>query len=147
MCSNHVSVHFIRKLLDHFFYFLSWFFVNLFHRSFLCSIAFPEMASDAPSISEWFHGRNVFITGGTGFMGKILIYKLLISCHNIGNIFVLIRKKRDLDPHSRLQQLMQVRFKETLLRFHATGKYSYAKGCISFLGARKGGLLIYCLVF
>ncbi|XP_076548381.1 LOW QUALITY PROTEIN: putative fatty acyl-CoA reductase CG5065 [Osmia lignaria lignaria] len=65
------------------------------------------MASDAPSISEWFHGRNVFITGGTGFMGKILIYKLLISCHNLGNIFVLMRKKRDLDPYSRLQQMIQ----------------------------------------
>lgn len=66
------------------------------------------MASDIPSVSEWFQGRNVFVTGGTGFMGKVLIYKLLVSCHDLGNIFVLIRKKKEVDPQSRLQLMMQV---------------------------------------
>ncbi|CAK9816059.1 Putative fatty acyl-CoA reductase CG5065 [Anthophora quadrimaculata] len=66
------------------------------------------MASkDVASVSEWFHGRNIFVTGGTGFMGKVLIYKLLLSCHNLGNIFVLIRKKKDVDPQTRLQLIMQ----------------------------------------
>ncbi|XP_076643131.1 putative fatty acyl-CoA reductase CG5065 [Halictus rubicundus] len=66
------------------------------------------MASMEPqSISEWFDGRNVFITGGTGYMGKVLIYKLLVSCHNIGKIYVLIRKKKDQDPQTRLVHMMQ----------------------------------------
>ncbi|XP_076754545.1 putative fatty acyl-CoA reductase CG5065 [Xylocopa sonorina] len=65
------------------------------------------MEQEIPSVSEWFHGRNVFVTGGTGFMGKVLIYKLLLSCHNLGNIFVLIRKKKGMDPHTRLQLMTQ----------------------------------------
>ncbi|XP_017888866.1 putative fatty acyl-CoA reductase CG5065 isoform X2 [Ceratina calcarata] len=62
---------------------------------------------DIPSISEWFNHRNVFVTGGTGFMGKVLIYKLLDSCNNLGNVFLLIRKKKGLDPQARLQLILQ----------------------------------------
>ena len=68
---------------------------------------FPEMASETPSVSEWFHGRDVFVTGGTGFMGKVLICKLLVSCHNLGNIFMLVRKKKEVDPQARLQVMVQ----------------------------------------
>ncbi|XP_076277556.1 fatty acyl-CoA reductase 1-like isoform X2 [Lasioglossum baleicum] len=59
------------------------------------------------SISAWFDKKNVFITGGTGYMGKVLIYKLLVSCHNIGKIYVLIRKKKDQDPQTRLVHMIQ----------------------------------------
>ncbi|RLU25754.1 hypothetical protein DMN91_001912 [Ooceraea biroi] len=47
------------------------------------------------SISDWFSNRSVFVTGGTGFMGKILISKLLLSCPNIADIFIVIRKKKE----------------------------------------------------
>lgn len=40
-------------------------------------------------------------------MGKVLIYKLLVSCHNIGKIYVLIRKKKDQDPQTRLVHMVQ----------------------------------------
>lgn len=77
------------------------------------------MASDIPSISEWLQGRNVFITGGSGFMGKVLIYKLLVSCDHLENIFVLIRKKKDVDPQTRLQCMIkeQIRSKENHIPF------------------------------
>ncbi|XP_076163787.1 putative fatty acyl-CoA reductase CG5065 isoform X2 [Ptiloglossa arizonensis] len=65
------------------------------------------MASQNPSISEWFHGRNIFVTGGTGFMGKVLIYKLLVSCEDLGNVFMLVRKKKNVDPQTRLQLIIQ----------------------------------------
>jgi len=41
-------------------------------------------------------------------MGKVLIYKLLLSCPDIGDIFLIIRKKKGYDPHARLQLLLQV---------------------------------------
>lgn len=80
-----------------------------FQGHFVPLTAFLKMASDIPSISEWLQGRNVFITGGSGFMGKVLIYKLLVSCDHLENIFVLIRKKKDVDPQSRLQYMIKVR--------------------------------------
>ena len=35
--------------------------------------------SEWPSIVEFYNGRDVFITGATGFMGKCLVEKLLRS--------------------------------------------------------------------
>lgn len=60
------------------------------------------------SISDWFSDQSVFITGGTGFMGKILISKLLLSCPDIGDIFILVRRKKGVDPHTRWHLILQV---------------------------------------
>ncbi|KAE9528842.1 hypothetical protein AGLY_012417 [Aphis glycines] len=64
------------------------------------------MASTSSPISDFFRGRHVLITGGTGFMGKVLVEKLLHSCPNIGCIYLLIRPKQGHDVKSRLDQLL-----------------------------------------
>ncbi|VEN34703.1 unnamed protein product [Callosobruchus maculatus] len=47
-----------------------------------------------PSIPEYFSGKDIFLTGGTGFVGKVLIEKLLRSCPDVRTIYVLVRSKR-----------------------------------------------------
>nr|CAH7751944.1 unnamed protein product [Callosobruchus chinensis] len=64
--------------------------------------------SSLPSIPEYFKGKNVFITGATGFIGKVLIEKLLRSCPEIGNIYVLIREKKGKDPVTRIKEMTDV---------------------------------------
>nr|CAI5836687.1 unnamed protein product [Callosobruchus analis] len=64
--------------------------------------------SSLPSIPEYFKGKNVFITGATGFIGKVLIEKLLRSCPEIGNIYVLIREKKGKDPAKRIKEMTDV---------------------------------------
>lgn len=59
------------------------------------------------SIKEFFGGRNVFITGGTGFMGKVLIEKLVRSCPDIGNIFMLVRHKKEKDSAARIKDILE----------------------------------------
>lgn len=61
--------------------------------------------NDVPSIPEFFRNRDIFITGGTGFMGKILIEKLLRSCPDINNIFILIRSKKNVPADQRIDAL------------------------------------------
>ena len=60
---------------------------------------------DASSIVDFFRGRSIFVTGGTGFLGKVLIEKLLRCCPDIGTIYLLIRPKAGADVQRRLQQL------------------------------------------
>ena len=37
-------------------------------------------------IIKFFSGRNVFITGGSGYLGRVLIFKLLTYCPGIGKV-------------------------------------------------------------
>lgn len=55
-------------------------------------------------IQEFYKGANVFLTGGTGFMGKALIEKLLRDTE-VETIYVLIREKKGQTPHMRIDSL------------------------------------------
>ncbi|XP_044739752.1 fatty acyl-CoA reductase 1-like [Chrysoperla carnea] len=59
-------------------------------------------------ISKWYAGRSVLVTGATGFVGKVLIEKLLRSCPNINKIYVLIRFKKGKKPEDRLADMIQL---------------------------------------
>ncbi|XP_046419390.1 fatty acyl-CoA reductase wat-like isoform X1 [Neodiprion fabricii] len=57
-------------------------------------------------VQQFYAGQNVFITGGTGFLGKVLIEKLLRSCRDIGLIYILIRPKKGKDVQERVDALL-----------------------------------------
>jgi len=58
------------------------------------------------SIVDTFKNGTVFVTGSTGFLGKVLIEKLLRSC-DIKCIAVLVRSKRGLAAHQRAADIYQ----------------------------------------
>ncbi|XP_050515401.1 putative fatty acyl-CoA reductase CG5065 isoform X2 [Diabrotica virgifera virgifera] len=59
-------------------------------------------------IAEYFTGKHIFITGGTGFMGKVLIEKLLRSCPTVGNIYILIREKKGRSIQERIESMQNL---------------------------------------
>lgn len=63
-----------------------------------------DVDSVLPSIPEWFAGRNIFITGATGFMGKVLVEKLLRDCPDVAQLYLLIRPKRGVEPSQRREE-------------------------------------------
>ncbi|KAL1463625.1 hypothetical protein WDU94_015363 [Cyamophila willieti] len=59
-------------------------------------------------IPKWYAGRSVLVTGGTGFMGKVLLEKLLRSCPDIRKVYILCRAKRGLTPKARLTEFSKL---------------------------------------
>lgn len=71
------------------------------------------VSSETPdSVSDFYNGSVVLITGGTGFLGKVLIEKLL-RVYGIKKIYLIIRTKNDMDCESRLVEF----FKESVRNF------------------------------
>ncbi|KAJ8956296.1 hypothetical protein NQ318_015032 [Aromia moschata] len=60
--------------------------------------------AEVSKVQEFYKDRNVFITGGTGFMGKILIEKLLRSTE-VSTLYVLVREKKGKNVHTRIDEL------------------------------------------
>ncbi|KAM3963780.1 fatty acyl-CoA reductase 1-like [Aphomia sociella] len=58
------------------------------------------------SVAEFYAGKSLFITGGTGFLGKVFIEKLLYSCADIDKIYVLVRNKKYTNANNRIEQML-----------------------------------------
>jgi hypothetical protein len=63
-------------------------------------------SSSLPSVVDFYSGRDVLVTGATGFMGKCLVEKLLRSVPDLGNVFVLTRAKKGKSPEQRTKELL-----------------------------------------
>jgi len=61
---------------------------------------------ELPSIAEFYRNRCVLVTGGTGFMGKVLVEKLLRSCPDIETIYLLARAKSGAKIQDRIQEVI-----------------------------------------
>lgn len=61
----------------------------------------PEDDSD---IKNFYHGSTVFITGATGFLGKLAMEKLLRTC-DVSKIYILVRSKKGKSPQKRFEEL------------------------------------------
>lgn len=61
------------------------------------------------SVSKTFENSCILITGASGFLGKVLVEKLLYSIPSIKTIFLLIRPLRNETIKERLTKILQVK--------------------------------------
>lgn len=59
-------------------------------------------------VQDWYAGRSILITGATGFMGKVLLEKILRSLPGVANVYIIIREKRGVQPQERLKNILQL---------------------------------------
>ena len=61
-------------------------------------------ARNPSQISEFYAGKTVFLTGVTGFLGKILLAQLLQHCPKVKKIICLIRGRQGVSASSRFEK-------------------------------------------
>ncbi|XP_005180105.1 fatty acyl-CoA reductase wat [Musca domestica] len=57
-------------------------------------------------IQSFFRNKKVFVTGGTGFLGKVFIEKLLRTT-DVGRVYVLVRAKRGTTATDRMKKILE----------------------------------------
>ncbi|CAH2056218.1 unnamed protein product, partial [Iphiclides podalirius] len=58
------------------------------------------------TIQKFYAGRTIFVTGGSGFLGKLFIEKICRTC-DIKNIYMLIRPKKNVNAQDRLLEILK----------------------------------------
>lgn len=58
------------------------------------------------TMQEFYKGKSIFVTGASGFMGKVLLEKLLYSCSDLKQIMILVRPKRGKSAAQRVQDFV-----------------------------------------
>ncbi|XP_015602057.1 putative fatty acyl-CoA reductase CG5065 [Cephus cinctus] len=56
-------------------------------------------------VAEAFKGREILLTGGTGFLGKVMVERFLRTMPDVGKIYILVRPKKGKDPKYRLEEI------------------------------------------
>jgi alcohol-forming fatty acyl-CoA reductase len=73
-------------------------------------------------ISDYYDNKTILITGVTGFIGKLLVTKLLYSCPNINKIYCLIRNKNGMNSMQRLNEITACKVFDLLRKKYPTFK-------------------------
>ncbi len=84
------------------------------------SILVPTRAPNMSDIAAFYAHRSVLITGGTGFMGKVvdlvdlrhlyvkvMVEKLIRSCPRLDKIYLLVRCKGQHSGQERVNQMLE----------------------------------------
>lgn len=58
-------------------------------------------------IQNFYKDTAIFITGSTGFIGQLLLEKLLRSCPAISTIYILVRNKKGKNVQSRVDEIFE----------------------------------------
>ena len=56
------------------------------------------------TIREFYSGKAIFLTGCTGFVGKVVLEKIMRCCPEYRRIYVLVRPKRGVAPLERVHK-------------------------------------------
>ncbi|KAI5732602.1 hypothetical protein M8J76_002155 [Diaphorina citri] len=60
------------------------------------------MSEQLESVADFYRNGHILITGGTGFMGKLMIDKLLRSFSDIDSLYIMVRDKKGSSPEERI---------------------------------------------
>ena len=62
------------------------------------------MSSNYLNVKEFYKGKTILISGCTGFLGKIILEKLIRTCSDFKTIYVMILKKQGTTLDARMKK-------------------------------------------
>uniref|UniRef100_A0A182PIA4 Fatty acyl-CoA reductase n=1 Tax=Anopheles epiroticus TaxID=199890 RepID=A0A182PIA4_9DIPT len=71
-----------------------------------CGTDNAERCSDSDRVLSFYRNSTILLTGGTGFLGKVLLEKIL-RCLSVRKVFLAVRVKDGRKPAERLQELLK----------------------------------------
>lgn len=89
-------------------------------------------------ITQFLRGKNVLITGATGFLAKVLVEKVLREQPDVGHIYLIIQEKADVSANQRLER--QVIGSQVFDLLRETHVAEYGKFMLSKLTAVEGNI-------
>uniref|UniRef100_A0A8D8M6F2 Fatty acyl-CoA reductase n=2 Tax=Cacopsylla melanoneura TaxID=428564 RepID=A0A8D8M6F2_9HEMI len=75
-----------------------------------------QVETAAETVADFYKNGEILLTGGTGFMGKLMIDKILRSFPDINNIYLMVRNKRGLTPEERVEKIFKTAIFDPLNR-------------------------------
>lgn len=63
-----------------------------------------EKKKHGSQIRRFYAGKQILLTGCTGYLGIIILEKILRTCTEISKIYVMIREKKDIGVKDRLEK-------------------------------------------
>uniref|UniRef100_A0A8D8YXS6 Fatty acyl-CoA reductase n=1 Tax=Cacopsylla melanoneura TaxID=428564 RepID=A0A8D8YXS6_9HEMI len=80
--------------------------MNVEYETFYKPIEIPDEYRSLPDrVAETFTGKTIFMTGATGFLGKVLLEKILRKSPNVKRIYILMRQKKGKNAKQRIEEL------------------------------------------
>ena len=61
------------------------------------------MSAQGLGIQEFYSGKTIFLTGTTGFVGKVVLEKIIRSLSSFKKLFVMVRAKKNMTPQQRFE--------------------------------------------
>ncbi|XP_046475512.1 fatty acyl-CoA reductase wat-like isoform X1 [Neodiprion pinetum] len=64
-----------------------------------------DQATGPSEVASFYAHTNILLTGGAGFLGKLLTERILRSCPEVSTLFLLLRAKKGKSPQERFAEL------------------------------------------
>ncbi|KAL3272788.1 hypothetical protein HHI36_014248 [Cryptolaemus montrouzieri] len=77
-----------------------------------------HISTEGSQVVQFYKGKSVLITGGLGFLGKLIIEKLLRTCKDIKKMYLIVRPKGKKNATTRIQEALRNTLFSELQKVH-----------------------------
>lgn len=82
-------------------------------------------------VQSWFNGKNIFITGASGFLGVALLEKILRTLPNHGDIYLMLREKKGKAIQERIDEIKKNSVFEKLYETRSADQVYFTYICLN----------------